>query len=243
MLNEVPNVYHMQHRICSYDVDRTKILSCRAMLNLFQELANLHADRLGFGYYDLMDEKQAWVLSRMRIEITSRPSWNETIEMSTWTAGMNGLFGTRHYTFRNAQNENILNCASDWLIIDTEKRKPIRKNAEDFTPFLHGEVPTKQDPIKLHRCAVPVTIVEKEVDILDIDMMGHVNNIHYLAWTLNALLTSVDDDYFPSSIDLNYLHEIKWPATIAVQRDREDEHLFQIVDNTTGVLHFLARFN
>lgn len=235
-------ILQCDHRVHSYEVDRHQKLSIRALMSLFQELANQHADLLGFGYKDLNTIKQAWVLSRMRIEIKRRPIWNEEISLKTWTAGMIGLFGTRYFNFSD-RNEQLIAASSDWLVIDIEKRKPIRKSNDDFQDFLHSEKSTTKPPGKLPQLKSPELLATKKVEILDIDMNGHVNNIHYLAWVLDAILTSVDDSFFPKYMDLNFIKEITWPATLNISKCSETKHLYSIDDAETSTSYFKVQFD
>ena len=49
------------------------------LCNLLQITAGLHADLGGISFSDMQKHHQAWVLSRMRVEITELPKWRDTV--------------------------------------------------------------------------------------------------------------------------------------------------------------------
>ena len=59
-----------------------------AFLNIAQELANFHADKLGFGYDDLIKSEQVWVLSRIRVKFNralSCRSYSRSAVRTVWS--------------------------------------------------------------------------------------------------------------------------------------------------------------
>ena len=51
--------------VACYDTDVAHYLKPGAFMDLAQEIANISADSLGFGFDDLQRYGMAWVLSRM----------------------------------------------------------------------------------------------------------------------------------------------------------------------------------
>ena len=78
-----PNYHQHQLMVHSYDVDFNKHLTLTSLFNYFQEIAWEHAGVLRFGYEDLSENNQFWVLSRMRVEISRLPQWTENIKLIT----------------------------------------------------------------------------------------------------------------------------------------------------------------
>ena len=69
--------YKFRQDICvpCYQTNRNADMRPAAVMDLAQELANVSADSLGFGFDDLQRYGMAWVLSRMHIEFRSLPRW------------------------------------------------------------------------------------------------------------------------------------------------------------------------
>src|SRR6478752_5504457 len=54
------------------------------LCNLFQLTAAAHSETGGFSFTDMQEYNQAWVLSRMRVEISALPKWKDTVTVTTW---------------------------------------------------------------------------------------------------------------------------------------------------------------
>ena len=62
------------------------------------DVATEHANSWGVGYARLILDNQAWVLSRVAIEMKRWPKVNETYTLSTWVEDYN-----RHFSDRNIE--------------------------------------------------------------------------------------------------------------------------------------------
>ena len=54
------------------------------LCNILQLTAGSHAELGGISFSDMQVHHQAWVLSRMRVEIKRLPKWKETVTVKTW---------------------------------------------------------------------------------------------------------------------------------------------------------------
>ena len=54
------------------------------LCNIIQLMAGLHAELGGISFSDMQVNNQAWVLSKMRVEIKRLPKWKEIITVKTW---------------------------------------------------------------------------------------------------------------------------------------------------------------
>jgi acyl-ACP thioesterase len=54
------------------------------LCNILQLTAGLHAELGGISFTDMQLHHQAWVLSRMRVEITQMPKWRDVVTVKTW---------------------------------------------------------------------------------------------------------------------------------------------------------------
>jgi medium-chain acyl-[acyl-carrier-protein] hydrolase len=78
--------------IACYEADAAKNLKPFAFLNFVQELANLDALNLGFGYDQLIEKESIWVLSRIKAVCVRPPVWRERVVIDTWHKGSDGIF-------------------------------------------------------------------------------------------------------------------------------------------------------
>ena len=64
--------------------DMNDNLSVKSVLNLFQDLAGIHADMIGVGYEDMLAKNLYWILSRVKFDILKMPVPNQTVVVETW---------------------------------------------------------------------------------------------------------------------------------------------------------------
>ena len=91
------NKLTVQYTIPCYDTDASWRLKPVSFMNYAQEMAGVHATKLGFGYDDLIGSNTAWVLARMYIRFDNMPMWKHNYDLTTWHKGLNRLFFVRDF--------------------------------------------------------------------------------------------------------------------------------------------------
>jgi acyl-ACP thioesterase len=183
-----------QVRVRASDVTPAGTASVPALATYFQEAAGRHAAALGVSMQDLLAEGQAWVLARFRMEVERLPRWDDEIRLETWPSGLDRLFATREFIVQDAEGP-VAQGTSAWLVIDTERRRPLRP-----PPALHEmETPDRPPPLAGHDEDLPApSRIDRErtfaVRYHDLDLNRHVNNVRYLEWVLETLPADVLDE-------------------------------------------------
>lgn len=177
-----------QHRIRASDVTPGGTASVLALATLFQEVAGRHADALGVSMQDLLADGHAWVLARLRMEIERLPQWEDEIVIETWPSGLNGLYATREFVFLGADEAVFARGTSAWLVIDVERRRPLRPPSVLYDI----ELPEKPAPLgeTTEELSGPSRVDRARtfsVRFHDLDLNRHVNNVRYLEWALETL--------------------------------------------------------
>jgi medium-chain acyl-[acyl-carrier-protein] hydrolase len=203
------NLYSKEFSISSYDLTPSGRARLTTMANFFQELAYHHASQLGFGYRDMKARQTTWVLSRMRIRMESYPVWDQRIVMETWPSGVDKLFALRDFRIRNQEGKVIGMASTAWLILDLATHRLIRpKEAlEHFKLIVHPEqvfqepldkieLPGESKPLHLHR-----------VLYSDLDILGHVNNVKYMEWCIDAVTIRRDPEQDIREFEINFSQE------------------------------------
>ena len=177
------------------DVTPNGTASVLALATFFQEAAGRHAAALGVSMQDLLADGKAWVLARLRMEVDRLPAWEEEITIETWPSGLDRLYATREFVFRDQDDRELARGTSAWLVIDTERRRPLRPPSALYDI----EVPDRPAPLgeEAADLSAPST-VERErtfsVRYHDLDLNRHVNNVRYLEWALETLSPEVLDE-------------------------------------------------
>ena len=202
------------------DVDLSGRVTLGSIFSFFQEAAISHAADLGVGLRALEVKGQAWMLSRISIFVERRPAYGETIQVSTWPRQWEKLFALRDYEIKDENEKAVVRARSCWLIIDLEKRRPLRvQPVVDPLPPNHGIDAFPAGAAALNSRETFKKTGERIAHYSDIDYIGHANNARYIQWIQDAtdagLLTKADQ----TRLDINYLSEVKPGETVELWTD------------------------
>lgn len=180
-----------------------------AFLNKAQELSNIHANQLGFGYGDLIDSNIIWVLSRLHVQFVRVPQWQEELTFETWHKGSNRLFGLRDYRAIDTTGKSVINATSSWLIIDHKSRK-IQNINRCLTNYHSSEMAMDAVVEPAPRLRSPDSLQYSgthKVAYSDLDINGHTNNAKYFEWGVDALPYEIMKDVIITELTLNFNSE------------------------------------
>ncbi|MCL2761602.1 MAG: thioesterase [Treponema sp.] len=195
-------------------IDKSDLMTLDAALNFFQEAAISHAENLGVGREAMARTNQAWILSRMSVEVHRRPQYGETITVRTWPRGGEKLFALRDYDIRDLNDNPVIQARSCWLIIDMEKRRPLRpQSLMDSLPLNEGQdALSAAVGLEEYRIADNAPslqkIAERQALYTDVDYNGHVNNVSYIRWIQDTLDPALLEQARRMRLDINYLNEV-----------------------------------
>jgi len=193
-------------------IDRSDRLTLDAVFQFFQEAAICHAENLGVGREDMARTKQAWILSRMSVLVKRRPQYFETIKIRTWPRGWEKLFALRNYEIRDNYDTAVVSSKSAWLVVDMEKRRPLRpQTAMEGIPLnegLESLAPEDNGAAALVERGDLQKVAERKALYTDIDYNGHVNNVRYVQWIEDTIDIQLLEKADKMRLDINYLNEI-----------------------------------
>lgn len=118
----------------SYFVNRFGKLSTSFLFWQIQDIAWEHAEKLGFGFDNLKEHQQFWVLSRLLVKIKRRPKWGEKFTLETVPVGVDGLLAMRDVYFCDAQGECIIHATTSWLVLDSSTKRIIKLDELNTIP-------------------------------------------------------------------------------------------------------------
>ena len=231
----------LHHEVLSYEIDFRKKLRLAALLNLFQELANQNAERLGFGFEKLMAERCFWALSRLRVEVEALPHWTDKVVIKTWPRGVEGLFARRDWLLETADGQVMARCTSAWLLVDLDRRRPLRiaqrlpgfEFANDHRAIDH-ELP------RLEPSAQGEQVWQHTVRYADLDQNRHVNNVRYVDWMMNAFGIEEHEQHEVKSFEINIHAEAQEGDEVQVTREKQEEGWLLAIHKAGGQLSAIA---
>lgn len=202
------------------------LLKHTELCNLFQLSAGAHAEMGGISYLDMQTKDQAWVMSRMRVEIDALPKWGDTVTVKTWIVDLQGSRSVRALEMYLGE-KRLVTALTFWAVLNTKLRKsePLALPHEHFEKY-PNEVPTEH-PFKKIELSRPAELAaHRKVVLSDLDIVFHANNVKYLEWCLDAI------DYKPllkqqlKSFDMNYLRELMPGDEVEIFMGKEDSQTY-----------------
>lgn len=211
-----------QHDIVvrSYEVDFNQNLRVTALFNYLQEIAWEHAENLDFGWDDLNGKGCFWALSRIEVEITRLPRWTDRVTLITWPRPADGIFARRDFALFDSEGNQLVAATSSWLVVNVSNRRPVRiaewySNREFSSLFALSSAASK---IVDSGCSMPAVSESLCVQVGDIDMNQHVNNVRYIDWAYNTFSIDHYKNFSPTKVVVNFNAECKFGDGIEVQQ-------------------------
>lgn len=210
--------FETKYRVRGYDCGYGGPLKPLALANFFQEAAGDHAFVLGIGMEEMFARSQTWMLSRVDIEMEALPHSGDEVIVRTWPAGTDRIFAVRYLELLSADRRRLAGARYDYLIVDIEKRRPVRPEKvldpemrldssppfPDLAPGLQGvggfETAIPQgwnESFKLRICP------------RHIDNNGHANNGHLINWLCDAVPRKERASGVSARIKVDFVAEVK----------------------------------
>ena len=189
----------------SYEVDKNASVTLPQIANYFQEAAGKHADKLEFDISHLQEKGLTWVLYRMHIKIDQFPGRWEDVAVQTWPSSGDGIRAFRDYELRNSEGSRIGVGVSQWMVLDTQKRRPVRMPKE----ILEMGLDVENHLLSVEKSTFPkMESVDYKNNVTvgrqDLDMNNHANNVKYIEWMISYLPENASSHGKCSSINLQY---------------------------------------
>jgi acyl-ACP thioesterase len=203
------SVFQKPFNITSYELNPGGDARLTTIANYFQEVAYHHAHELGFGYEQMKERCTLWMLSRMKIRMFSYPAWNDRVIVETWPSGIDKLFALRDFRVTNPEGNSLGIATTCWLIVHMDTHRPIRPGAEleRFSRIEYGDPVFDSNLEKIELPVGPASLGRHTVVFSDLDIVGHVNNVKYMDWCIDAALTEGLKDQAIMEFEINFLHE------------------------------------
>ncbi|MBI9009057.1 MAG: hypothetical protein JEZ05_03420 [Tenericutes bacterium] len=218
--------YKEKFKIRTYDAAYNRKASPVSILGFLEEVATNHAQKIGLGYHDSMNEGYFWVLRTSKFELTRLPELNEEVEVATWPAGLKGLKALRRFSL-SIDGKEIGSGFHYWLMMDSKRMKPIIAN--NFIEVMK-EMPIKEeDSFKLNKIRNPEDLTysyKKTIMPRDIDWNMHVNNVRYADIIYNAIPIEVLNKHDILSLHIDYLKECKLEDELDIFYKKESNTIF-----------------
>ena len=194
------------YRLRWMDFDRYGRLQPAAVLDLFQDMAVLHAEELGIGRDAMLERNVVWVVVRTKMEIVRQPSHFQVVTVRTWPHSLSKFSFIRDFALCDEDGELLAKASQEWVLMDVTTRKfasakdsytgPTDFCEERMFPKKARKAPSFDEGNR--------PVVQVVPGYTDIDVNGHVNNAMYADYIVNAYSPGEDDCIKTLQIDYRY---------------------------------------
>lgn len=208
--SDPPPRHTESYRVRSYETDPYGRASVRTVLLLLQEAATEHSNVLSVAVRYLIENRLAWVLTRLQLEMEHWPRGGDSITVETWPHAASRLTIERRFRVHASGGTTLGTATTMWVVLDLERRRPIRLPpfiVEALDPVIGDHTPVSLDKIPAveaseHRRAF-------EVRYADLDMVHHVNNAAYVQWAVETTPEELWQSHLPATVDAHFLAECR----------------------------------
>ncbi len=231
--------YERSFALRGSDFDCYNHLRPSSVLDLFQEVAGRHAEEMGLGFFDLIREKKIWVITKVKYRMVGELHRNETVTVRTWPLPPNRVNFRREYMITGEDGRQVVVGTSEWVMVHSEKRRVIP--AENLYPA--GEFCT--ETLFPGRVGKVPRFTSEEVGTVicpafsHLDLNGHVNNIRYADFVMDAL--HPDGTRQVREFQMDYHREVLLGTPVRIQTERRENDILAQGISESGEIMFSCR--
>jgi acyl-ACP thioesterase len=202
--------------IKTFELDPHHRIPLGILYGYLQEAADMHATSLGFDSGTMLRKNLVWMLLRVHLRLDCSLMERQIVEVVTWPSKVESRFAYRDYRiFREGEAEPFGVATSVWILIDLTRNRPTVL-ADLFPPDYH------RDADRAHDLAAPALASGGEeiatrvfpVRRSDIDLNGHVNNLHYVEWLAESVPFDVWDTRSVRELYVEFKKQVRYGETV-----------------------------
>ena len=229
-----------------FHVDFTGRVFLGVLGNHLLNAAGNHSQKRGWGIGALNETRHTWVLSRLSIEMMEMPRNYQHCQIRTWVESVMKLFTNRNFAVEDADGRPLGYARSVWAMIDMETRRPCDLLTLYDGDILNYVVSEEENvcPIEGHgrfrfRDAQLVRTIGTYYS--DVDINGHINNIHYADFACDAIhLERYGKGKFVRTFQLDYITECMAGETLSIDTAVDGNNLYARGVGGDGAERFLC---
>lgn len=221
------------------DFDCRDKLSVASVLDLFQDAAAEHGEKLGVGFEKMLSQKMLWVILRIKYKMYAEGTMYEPVTVTTRPMPSGRALFMRDYFITDKNGELIVKGTSQWAVIHSEKRRmlPVSDimppiDPDSVTPAFEEKLTKLQDFEVGDDCHTVIP------GFSSLDHNGHVNNIRYAEFVMDAARFTKDEQIDTFQID--FLHEVYEGEPLNIYVKRENGKLYAKAVASDGKPKFLC---
>jgi len=221
-------VFSRDYLVHYYEADAMRYLTLPSLVQYFEDIAILHSGDRGMDLEFFKVNHCGWMLLKWDIQVERLPLFGEMVGVSTEVHAMKSFLADRVFRMTAGDGSLLATARSNWLLVDTDRRRPMRIPANQYGQFglapgaeaefvaidevppLGPEGEALPDDAGSARALQSGELLRSTVRTYnsDIDTNGHVNNVRYIDWALDALPEDFLPRHVPTGIRVQYRKEL-----------------------------------
>ena len=232
-------MYKMEGTVRYSECGPDNLLKISSIVNYFQDCTTENSERIGVGHDFLAEKKRAWILNSWQVEIKRRPKVGETIEVTTWATGFQGIMGPRDFQMHTADGEELVRAHSLWVYIDTKTGRPTKPTEEDISAYdVEEALSMEQLSRKIKVPEGGVLVDTFPVHKYHIDTNKHMNNSKYVELAYEA----VSENFQVKKFCVEYRKAAIYGDAIVLKRVVEDSRIVTELCSEQGDTYAIVEF-
>ncbi len=215
-----------------------------AILRMLENISCYHSDSLGLGAADMENTHLAWLLLEWKVKIIRNMTYGKPYRLTTWSRGAASFCTTlRDFEIYDTEGNLCVAASSKWTPVNFETKKLLRitdellgvYGTEERAVFEHDPLMRLKEP-KTYEKEMPYQIRRSEIDL-----NGHVHNLCYLDFALEALPEEVYHTRDFHDIRITYRKEISSSEREIVCKYHEENGVHTVgIYGADGILRALV---
>lgn len=194
-----------------------QIMPVSLLVSRIIEVATAHANRWGVGYSALKENNEAWVLSRVTVEMKRYPRVNENYSLTTWIEAYNRRFSERNFAISDGKGNVIGYARTIWVVINS-----ITRESADISQFSYivNNISDRPCPIEKQsrlRALDGIRTSKYIFQYSDIDFNRHVNSVRYIEHLLNQWNLDFYDNHVIERFEIAYMKECLYGMEVEIK--------------------------
>ena len=205
------------------DVDTNLKIKNSARLNVFEDIAGIHASQAGEGF---RKTGTTWLLTGYKVKIFKRPVHGEKVDVSTWGTEIKNVMASREFEVRSESGELLIIGLSNWVHININEKKLERVSDELMEAYKLEPNKTNFNEKKLKKLSEPVCYEYEKDYYIDwnwIDANNHMNNIFYMDLADIVLPDEISQNNEFNYFEVMYKKEIKYKDVVKCCYSKNEE--------------------
>ncbi len=166
-----------REEIKTYHTDGGGALKMSTALRMIQHMGTADGERMGFVREEMLKFDRLFILTKSKVVFNRPIVYKDDVKLFTFAPKPKGVIMERFTTF-SVGEEVVATAVSDWALIDTKSRRPVKTT--DFIENL--DLTEERLPIKSDKIAYPKEdgfFTSRIVRYSDLDPNLHLNNTVY----------------------------------------------------------------